>query len=503
MPKRSNRVSQEKHMSNNPSKTGLAARFGESRIHTKLVTLVAFFLAAFLFFAGMAWQAIETVRIRGPYYNNIVQSKDLIADILPPPEYLIESYLTVLEMTEEEDPGKLAAFIEKGKQLRADFEARKEFWTTDLAEGKIKTTLLVASYKPGMEFLEKRDKEFIPMLLRGDRAGAKNLAHTFLKQKYGEHRAAIDEVVAMSNEKYKRDEDAASSVLRVYTILMSGFAVAIMLAMSLLCWYIIRKITGSLAEISKGLGSASTKLTEVSQQMSANAEETSSQATVVSSSSHQVNQSVQTVAIGTEEMSASIREISKSTTESVRVAESAVKMAESTNADVTKLGAGSEEIGEIINLITSIAEQTNLLALNAAIEAARAGEAGKGFAVVANEVKELARETAKATQDIKVKIQAIQSSTRGAIGSISEIGNIIRQISDIQNTIASAVEEQTVTTNEMAKNVSEAARGSGEITNSISGVAQAAQSTANGATDTKKASEELTKMLSDLQRFVG
>jgi methyl-accepting chemotaxis protein len=482
-------------MSNNESKQGLVARFGESKIHTKLVTLVVFFLASFLFFAGLAWNTIHSVRIRGPYYNNIVQSKDLIADVLPPPAYLIESYLVVLEMTEETDPHKLAAMVEKCKSLRADYETRKEFWTNDLAEGKIKSTLLAASYNPGMEFLEKRDKEFIPMLLGGDRAGAKALAFTFLKQKYGEHRAAVDQVVAMSNEKYKRDEDAATSILRIHTFLMCGFAAAIMIAMYLLCSFIIRKITGSLAELSKGLDSASRKLTDVSQQMSANAEETSSQATVVSSSSHQVNQS--------EEMSASIREISKSTSESVRVAESAVRMAESTNVDVTQLGAGSEEIGEIINLITSIAEQTNLLALNAAIEAARAGEAGKGFAVVANEVKELARETAKATQDIKRKIGAIQNSTKGAIGSISEIGNIIRQISDIQNTIASAVEEQTVTTNEMAKSVSEAARGSGEITNSISGVAQAAQSTANGANDTKKASEELSKMLSDLQRFVG
>jgi methyl-accepting chemotaxis protein len=490
-------------MSNNQSKQGLLARFGEAKIHTKLVILVAFFLASFIFFAGMAWNTIHSVRIHGPSYKNIVQSKDLIADILPPPEYLIESYLIVLEMTEEPDPHKLAAMIEKSKLLRIDYEARKEFWTTDLAEGKIKSTLLVASYNPGIEFLEARDREFIPMILRGDRAGAKLLANTYLKQKYGEHRAAIDQVVAMSYKKYKRDEDAVRATLRIHAILMCGFTAAIMIVMYLLCSFIIRKITGSLAELSKGLDSASRKLTDVSQQMSANAEETSSQAMVVSSSSLQVNQSVQTVAIGTEEMSASIREISKSTSESVRVAETAVRMAESTNADVTKLGAGSEEIGEIINLITSIAEQTNLLALNAAIEAARAGEAGKGFAVVANEVKELARETAKATQDIKRKIGAIQNSTRGAIGSISEIGNIIRQISDIQNTIASAVEEQTATTNEMAKSVSEAARGSGEITNSISGVAQAAQSTANGANDTKKASEELSKMLSDLQRFVG
>src|SRR5688500_461035 len=119
-------------MNTNESNKGLLARFGESKIHTKLVTLVAFFLASFIFFAGLAWNTIQSVRIRGPYYNNIVQSKDLIADVLPPPAYLIESYLIVLEMTEEQDPHKLAAMVEKSKALRADYEARKEFWTTDL-----------------------------------------------------------------------------------------------------------------------------------------------------------------------------------------------------------------------------------------------------------------------------------------------------------------------------------------------------------------------------------
>ncbi len=483
--------------------TGMLARFKDSRIHTKLVTLSIFFLAAFLVSAGLGWNTIKIVQIRGPYYQNIVQSKDLIADILPPPEYLIEAYLNVLQMADETDKQKLSALIEKSKSLRSDFESRHDFWVKDLPDGKIKSTMMLDAYNPGMEFLNKRDKEFIPMLLAGERAGAQKLAHGFLKEKYEQHRAAVDEIVSLSNDKYKVDEDAASAILKSRTTLMGGLGVGTIFIVSLFCWYIIRLITGSLSGISKGLDFASKQMTSVSQQMSANAEETSSQATVVSSSSKQVNQSVQTVAIGTEEMSASIREISKSTSESVRVADSAVLMADSTNINMAKLGSSSEEIGNIIKLITSIAEQTNLLALNAAIEAARAGDAGKGFAVVANEVKELARETAKATEDISKKIEAIQNNTKGAIASITQIGNIIRQISDIQNTIASAVEEQTVTTNEIAKNISEAARGSSEITSNITGVADAARSTASGANDTKKASEELAKMLTDLQNVVG
>ena len=163
----------------------------------------------------------------------------------------------------------------------------------------------------------------------------------------------------------------------------------------------------------------------------------------------------------------------------------------------------SADIGKVIKVITSIAQQTNLLALNATIEAARAGEAGKGFAVVANEVKELAKETAKATEDISQKIETIQVDTRSAVAAIGQIGTIIHQINDIQNTIASAVEEQTATTNEISRNVADAARGSGEIAQNISGVARAAQGTSAGASDTERASSSLARMAADLQKLVA
>ena len=221
------------------------------------------------------------------------------------------------------------------------------------------------------------------------------------------------------------------------------------------------------------LGSSAEELTAVSTQMAANAEETSAQANVVSAASEQVSKNVQTVATGVEEMNSSIREIAKNATESARVAGQAVSAAEVANKTISKLGESSSEIGKVIKVITSIAEQTNLLALNATIEAARAGEAGKGFAVVANEVKELAKETAKATEDIGHKIEAIQADTRGAVDSIQQIGKVIAQINDISNTIASAVEEQTATANEMSRNVSEAAKGTAEIAQNITAVAQA------------------------------
>jgi methyl-accepting chemotaxis protein len=265
----------------------------------------------------------------------------------------------------------------------------------------------------------------------------------------------------------------------------------------------MRENMSELMRNAQALASSSEQLTAISQQLAGNAEETASQANVVSAASEEVSKNVSVVATGSEEMLASIREISKSANESARVAKTAVAVAETTNQTISKLGESSLEIGKVIKVITSIAQQTNLLALNATIEAARAGEAGKGFAVVANEVKELAKETAKATEEIGQKIEAIQGDTKAAVKAIGDISTIINQINDISNTIASAVEEQTATTNEIGRNVSEAAKGTGEIARNITGVATAADSTTSGASDTQKAAMELSRMANQLQSLVS
>jgi methyl-accepting chemotaxis protein len=265
----------------------------------------------------------------------------------------------------------------------------------------------------------------------------------------------------------------------------------------------LRTSMSTMGHNAEALASAAEELSTVATTMTGSAQESASQAGLVSAAAEQVSQNVQSAAIGTEEMTASIREIAGSAADAAGVAARAVASAQSTNDAVAKLGESSAEIGNVIKVITSIAQQTNLLALNATIEAARAGDAGRGFAVVAGEVKELAAETGRATEDIGRRIEAIQADTAAAVAAIAQISEVIGSINDSQTTIASAVEEQTATTNEMGRSVTEAATGAHEIARNMAVVASAAADATRGATDTAHAAAELASMASQMQQLVG
>ncbi|WP_433795328.1 methyl-accepting chemotaxis protein [Actinoplanes sp. CA-252034] len=244
------------------------------------------------------------------------------------------------------------------------------------------------------------------------------------------------------------------------------------------------------------------RLTSITTRLDAEAREASEQAGLVAGTAGEVSASVQSVAAGSDEMGASIREISENANNAAQVAASAVGVAQTTNDTVAKLGTSSEEIGNVVKVITAIAEQTNLLALNATIEAARAGELGKGFAVVATEVKDLAQETAKATEDIARRVEAIQADTSSAVVAIQEISRIISEINDYQVTIASAVEEQTATTNEMSRSIGEAANGSSVIAGNINAVASAAHATTAALGEAESSVSELTQVAGELREVV-
>jgi len=246
------------------------------------------------------------------------------------------------------------------------------------------------------------------------------------------------------------------------------------------------------------LSVASQQLLEASEQITSNSGETAAQASAASHITQQVSHNLRSLSIGAGEMTLTIQNIATNAHDAAKVASTAVSAAQAANATVGKLGQSSAEIGEVIKVITSIAQQTNLLALNATIEAARAGEAGKGFAVVANEVKELAKQTAQATEDISLKITAIQGDTKNAVDAIGTVGGVINQIDEISATIAAAVEEQSATTNEMTRNSNEAANGAVDISNNIGGVAKASEGTLSRARESQKAAQELASIAAEL-----
>jgi methyl-accepting chemotaxis protein len=262
-------------------------------------------------------------------------------------------------------------------------------------------------------------------------------------------------------------------------------------------------MVGSVARSTQIVAGSSQDLFTVSHQMGVGAEETSVQASVVAAAAEQVTRNLQTVAAATEEMTASIGEISKNASQAAAIVERAVERTHAANLAMDRLGQAGIDIGEVVKVINAVAQQTKLLAINAAIEAARAGAAGKGFAVVAHEVKELANETAKATLQISDRIEAIRTGTHNAVAVIGDISSIIGQMHDISTMIASAVEEQTATTREIARNVTEAAIGESHVTENITSVAQAARVTSGGAKTTQDAAGELAGMAAELQKIVG
>jgi methyl-accepting chemotaxis protein len=262
------------------------------------------------------------------------------------------------------------------------------------------------------------------------------------------------------------------------------------------------KLAKDLEETAGHLAAAAEELSATATQLNQNSNLTSQQSNSAAASTEEVAKGVQIVATNTEEMVASIKEIARNTSEAANISKETMKRATDTNKTITQLGVSSEEIGNVIKVISSIAQQTNLLALNATIEAARAGEAGKGFAVVANEVKELAKQTAKATDDITNRINAIQGDSKDAVTAINGISTVIEKLNSISVAIAAAVEEQTATANEVARVVKESNKGVEEIASVVQKVSGAAKQSSAGASQTLEAAKSLTLLAEKLKSLV-
>ena len=500
--------------------------------------------------------ALNRLKVGGPLYDKIKLGNDLVADILPPPEYVIEAYLEVTLALS--DPAAVAAHRDRLVQLKKDYDERRDYWTKSDLEPALKTMLVESSDADVRKFWTAVERDFLPALAAGNQAAAAR-SYADITRAYTAHRAVIDDIVKRTNDDNAATETEATASVKAFSIALwsvsalvvlivgagvLGVGIGVVRPITVMTGVMGRLADGSLdisipslerrdevgamakavqifrdnarrvrdmeieqvalkqrseaerrdamrrvagdfeatiGEIVKVVWSASTEIEDAAATLTTSAESTQALSATVAAASSQSSTNVTSAAAASEEMAASVNEIGRQVEEAQKIARSAVDQAERTNQRVATLSQAATRIGEVVKMINEVAEQTNLLALNATIEAARAGEAGRGFAVVASEVKALAAQTAKATDEIASQITQMQHATGDSVSAINEIGMTISRISEISSAIAAAVEEQGAATHEIARNVQEAASGAREVTSSIAQVNRGAVDTGAAA----------------------
>jgi len=522
--------------------------------------------------------ALSEVKVGGPLYNKIKLGNDLVADVLPPPEYVIESYLEATLALN--NPAEMASHRERLKQLKKEYDERHEFWVKSDLEPVVKAKLVVDSHREVQRFWNAIEQVFLPSLAKAD-AGAAAKSYAEITAAYLAHRALIDDIVKKTNDDNAAIESAATQRVATFTVILWGISALVfliigggLLGMGL---GVIRPMTGmtdvmarlagggldieipslkradevgaiaravqvfrenalrvqameseqvglklkaeeerklAMSRVADGFEQAVGKIVEAVSSASSEIELAAGSLTRTAETSHKLtaeaasasdrsSTNAQSAAAASDQMASSVNEIGRQVQESENITSAAVRQAEQTNERIAELSQSAGRIGEVVKLIAAVAEQTNLLALNATIEAARAGEAGRGFAVVASEVKALAAQTAKATEEIGTQITQMQSATQQSVSAIKAIGTTIGQISKISTAIAAAVEQQSVSTQEIARNVQQAAQGAIEVGGCLDNVSLGSANTQAAAEQVHGFARSLSQEGNSLKLEVG
>lgn len=506
----------------------------------------------------MSQVALHQLKVGGPLYDKIKLGNDLVADVLPPPAYVIEAFLeATLAMI---DVKSLADRRSRIEELRKSYDERKAFWKDSDLDAPLKRLIVEQSDVEVQKFWATVEKSFFPALQKADKdAIAKSYAA--VTSAYAAHRKIVDEIVMQANDLNTGTEAEARRQLSLYSIIVWCVSILVLGVLAAGGTWLVRgvakpvtRMTAAMKRIANGefdcevparerrdeigamagavqvfkenglqmramesekkaladkavqerratlqsiaadfeqavgsvvnsVSSAATKIEATANSLSTTAEKTQRLSVTVATASEQSSSNVQSAATASEQMASSVNEIGRQVQQSRQISDQAVMQAQNTNQRIEALSQSATRIGEVIKLIAEIAGQTNLLALNATIEAARAGDAGRGFAVVAQEVKALASQTAKATEEIASQIGQIQMATSETVSSIEDVCKTITTMSEISATISAAVEQQGATTKDIARNVQEAARGAAQVSTSIADVSQGAQQTEASAAE--------------------